>query len=96
MTNANPYLPPRRRGDQAPLTKPIDVPDRAQTAGTEAAPVMQTERQAPKVDATQKRATGLPKARALRNTLRNRDGFAVALQTAELLAPPVGFRKPVR
>jgi hypothetical protein len=94
MTNANPYLPPRRRGEAAPLTKPIDVPDHTQTAGTEAAPAIQTERQAPKA-AAQKRATGLPKARALRNTLRNRDGFAIALQTAELLAPPVGFRKPV-
>jgi hypothetical protein len=95
MTNANPYLPPRRRGEPAPLTKPIDVPDHTQTAGTEAAPAIQTERQAPNLNAMQQSTTGLPKARALRNTLRSRDGFAIALQTAELLAPPVGFRKPV-
>jgi hypothetical protein len=96
MTNANPYLPPRRRGEPAPLTKPIDVPDHGATPGTDAAPVMQTSQPSSAATVAQKRTTGSRKARALRDTLRSRDGFATALQTAELLAPPVGFRQPVR
>jgi hypothetical protein len=93
MTNANPYLPPRRRGEPAPL---INVPDHSTPTGTETAPAIQTEQQAPNLNTMQQSTTGLPKARALRNTLRSRDGFFTALQTAELLAPPVGFRQPVR
>lgn len=88
MTNANPYLPPRRR----PATNPAagDAPQAPPDTPTP------TGQATPAPDVRVPAQAGSSRARQLRAKLRQRDGFFTALQTAELLQPPVSLRRPER
>lgn len=92
MTNANPYLPPRRRPPAGTTPDTLAAP----TAVTEepATPVEPAPETARRTDSTGRRES--TKARRLRATLRQKNGFFSAVQTAELLQPPLALRQHPR
>jgi len=102
MTNANAPLPHRRRAQAAEsptdwsVTLPqMTLPNRTVSAdeiGAGADSPVQSARRS----VTKPGSSGSKRARALRETLRAQNGFFTAVQTAELLALPVGLRPPTR
>lgn len=102
MTNVNSPLPPRRRtqageppADPSVMAPKMTVPKRALSAD-EIGTGTGSPGRSPLGSVTKAGSSGSAKARALRETLRTQKGFFTAVQTAELLALPVGLRPPSR
>ncbi|MEX2533021.1 MAG: hypothetical protein WD360_03565 [Nitriliruptoraceae bacterium] len=102
MTNVNSPLPPRRRSqageppaDPSVTAPKMTVPNRAVSADEIGAGTVSSGL-SPLGSVTKPGSSGSAKARALRETLRSPNGFFTAVQTAELLALPVGLRPPSR
>lgn len=91
MTNANPYLPPRRRLPAGNTPDTVAAPAAATEPATAVEPAPEAARA---TDSTGNR--GSTKARRLRATLRQENGFFSAVQTAELLQPPLALRQHPR
>lgn len=92
MTTADTYLPSRRR--TAPNTAAPDVNPAPQNTVDVAVPG-EIGAEPAAANTPSHTATGRSKrATQLRQTLRSRDGFQLAVQTAELLHTPVAFQRP--